>query len=156
MGGIGSGRPRRAFVAAEDTLQLPIGALRQAGLLGADPPAAADLTWCPRNGDEEPAVVHVAVGKDGQEALLEYNVVQVDGTQKQMCEAVRMTTSRTHRGGERRWFCCPICERRVGGLYLPPGQEYFACRHCHNLDYLCRHSVQGTRQAAISVNCLGT
>ncbi len=27
------------------------------------------------------------------------------------------------------------CGRRVGKLYLPPGEAYFACRECHQLTY---------------------
>jgi len=29
----------------------------------------------------------------------------------------------------------PTCRRRVGKLYLPPGGQVFACRHCYNLTY---------------------
>ena len=44
-------------------------------------------------------------------------------------------------GGLRYWFVCPLtknsipCSRRVGKLYLPPGGQYFGCRHCYNLTY---------------------
>jgi hypothetical protein len=44
-------------------------------------------------------------------------------------------------GGLRWWFTCPLivngvaCNRRVGKLFLPPGAQYFGCRHCHNLSY---------------------
>lgn len=43
-------------------------------------------------------------------------------------------------GGVRYWFTCPLvidfpCQRRVGALYLPPGAQYFGCRHCYNLTY---------------------
>jgi len=40
-------------------------------------------------------------------------------------------------GGHRWWFTCPItdCGRRVGVLYLPPGGDFFGCRHCHDLTY---------------------
>jgi hypothetical protein len=46
-----------------------------------------------------------------------------------------------HFGGVRWWFQCSgmsvgnPCGRRVGKLYLPPGERYFACRYCHNLIY---------------------
>jgi hypothetical protein len=44
------------------------------------------------------------------------------------------------RSGRRRYFLlCPgladPCGRRVGKLYLPPGEGRFACRDCHNLTY---------------------
>ena len=44
-------------------------------------------------------------------------------------------------GGVRNWFLCPavvdgvLCENRVGMLYLPPGAQVFACRHCYGLTY---------------------
>ena len=40
-------------------------------------------------------------------------------------------------GGHRPWFSCPEtgCSRRVEKLYKPPGQIYFACRHCHDITY---------------------
>ena len=41
--------------------------------------------------------------------------------------------------GWRYFFKCPgidgPCDRRVGKLYMPPGEEYFACRDCHDLTY---------------------
>jgi hypothetical protein len=52
-----------------------------------------------------------------------------------------------HFGGLRWWFVCPLgadggnCGRRVGKLYLPPGDRWFACRHCHELTYTsCQES----------------
>jgi hypothetical protein len=47
----------------------------------------------------------------------------------------------TQFGGERWWFSCPAtpggvpCDRRVDKLFLPRGEEYFACRNCHGLTY---------------------
>jgi len=44
-------------------------------------------------------------------------------------------------GGVRPWFRCPgvvdgrECGRRVGKLYLPPGQDLYLCRHCYDLGY---------------------
>jgi|ERR1043166_7375743 hypothetical protein len=50
--------------------------------------------------------------------------------------------------GECMWyFSCPIivygslCARRSRKLYLPPGEQLFGCRHCHQLTYLsCQES----------------
>src|SRR5215469_7392579 len=45
------------------------------------------------------------------------------------------------RRGKRYYFKCPgiqygvRCDRRVGKLYLPPGEDCFACRKCHDLTY---------------------
>ena len=48
---------------------------------------------------------------------------------------VPVTATPCHFGGQRFWFRCQ-CGRRVGRLYLPPGQQAFRCRHCFNLTYL--------------------
>ena len=50
---------------------------------------------------------------------------------------VPLVTTRPHYGGLRWWFRCPNtkCGRRVGKLYMPPGEPLFLCRHCHDLAY---------------------
>ncbi len=54
---------------------------------------------------------------------------------------VHLQTTRPNFGGVRWWFSCPgmvggeECGRRVGKLYLPPGDRYFACRYCLDLTY---------------------
>lgn len=44
----------------------------------------------------------------------------------------------TFGGKERPWFLCPRCQRRVGKLFLPPGETHFFCRTCHDLTYQSR------------------
>jgi len=54
---------------------------------------------------------------------------------------VLIGTSRSYFRGYRKWFICPLtvngvwCARRVRKLYLPRGEKYFGCRHCHQLTY---------------------
>jgi hypothetical protein len=43
--------------------------------------------------------------------------------------------TRGGRGGQRTWFRCPMCGRRMFKLYRPLGSSLFACRGCHNLTY---------------------
>lgn len=56
--------------------------------------------------------------------------------------AVPLQVTFPHFGGVRWWReCCltvdgQYCGRRVRKLYRPPGQQYFGCRHCHQLTYL--------------------
>ncbi len=55
------------------------------------------------------------------------------------CQRVGLEQTPCHFGGGRFWFRCPPCVRRVAKLYLPAGELYFLCRHCHNLTYAsCR------------------
>jgi len=58
---------------------------------------------------------------------------------------VKLTRTKCHIEGYRYWFTCPIlkendkaCGKRVGVLYKPSDQDYFACRHCFNLTYKSR------------------
>lgn len=46
---------------------------------------------------------------------------------------IDLTTSRTRFGGQRYWFCCPGCGRRVGVLYQGGGGV--GCRRCLGLRY---------------------
>lgn len=57
---------------------------------------------------------------------------------------VRIASTPCRFGNRRWWFFCPgpRCGRRVGMLYLPPGQNQYLCRHCHELTY---EACQGHR-----------
>lgn len=64
---------------------------------------------------------------------------------QQIMGRINLTTTVPHYGGVRWWFQCPnrdrsgrVCGRRVGKLYLPPGEAYFGCRECHALTYQSR------------------
>lgn len=48
---------------------------------------------------------------------------------------VHLVSTPTRFSGERLWFSCPGCKRRVRKLYLPPYETYFLCRACHELTY---------------------
>lgn len=55
-------------------------------------------------------------------------------------EVVRFDRTPCNYGGERLWFLCPHCRRRVAVLYGAGSR--FLCRHCYNLPY---QSQQETR-----------
>lgn len=46
-----------------------------------------------------------------------------------------LTTSKTKFNGERIWFLCPNCEKRVGILYKHPSEQVIGCRTCLGLKY---------------------
>jgi hypothetical protein len=55
-------------------------------------------------------------------------------------EIVGSSSSPNRRSARRYYFLCPglddaPCQKRVGMLYLPSGEDYFRCRACHDLTY---------------------
>ena len=70
---------------------------------------------------------------------LRYNVT-LDDDSREVSETVSVVNA--NQNGTGKWyFRCPAeadgkpCAQRVALLYLPPDQEYFACRRCHDLAY---------------------
>jgi hypothetical protein len=89
------------------------------------------------------------VGGDRPNTIwLDYTLKKWSGEKHDFDYPVRLTTTPLPWGGIRFWFFYPLtvngvaCYRRVGCLYLPPGGNYFGCRHCYDLTY--RSSQEGT------------
>ena len=49
--------------------------------------------------------------------------------------SVELTISKTHYGGIRFWFNCPLCGKRIGVLFKHPLTNVIGCRKCLNLEY---------------------
>jgi len=49
---------------------------------------------------------------------------------------IEITHTACNFGGQRFWFVCPQCHRRVGVLYKNPISEAILCRKCHGLSYM--------------------
>jgi hypothetical protein len=89
------------------------------------------ITWT--RGDR--VTGRITIRGDGHSVTLSY---VVNG--QEIEEKVTLSKSPVHLGGERSWFLCPGCNRRVGILY---GARLFRCRYCHDLRYASqRESVQ--------------
>jgi hypothetical protein len=58
-------------------------------------------------------------------------------------QRVQMQTTPCHMGGQRHWFTCPRCSKRVAVLYAPG--RYFACRQCGGLGYATQKEGIGDR-----------
>ena len=69
----------------------------------------------------------------------------ITGEQKRFDYEIPISTSPCRYGGKRYWLTCPwykngkYCGRRISILYLL--NDYFACRHCHNLTYASRNAL---------------
>ena len=66
--------------------------------------------------------------------------VQLDGKSHKVEESVLLTKA-ARDAGANWWMACPAqvngkaCSRKAGILYLPPGEQFFACKHCYDLTY---------------------
>jgi len=58
--------------------------------------------------------------------------LQLEGIQ------ANLTTTKTGFGGDRLWFKCPICSRKVGVFYRHPLSNIVGCWKCLNLEYRSR------------------
>lgn len=52
--------------------------------------------------------------------------------ERQMRERTELTKTHPHLGGERFWFVCPLCSRRIGTLFIIIN---LSCRRCQDLAY---------------------
>jgi hypothetical protein len=55
------------------------------------------------------------------------------GSLEPVVSVVSFTSTPCHFGGERRWFRCPKCNRRIAVIYCLSGA--FQCLRCHDLAY---------------------
>ena len=98
------------------------------------PGASFGWTWT-RNSNPL-ASINIKVETDT--VNLSYRTKQPDGTWLDMDYPVRTERTACHLGGQRAWWLCPCCGRRVAVLY---GGKIYACRDCQHLAY------QSTRDA---------
>jgi hypothetical protein len=66
-------------------------------------------------------------------------------------QRVQTQTSPCHLGGQRHWFTCPRCSKRVAVLYAPG--RYFACRQCGGLGYATQKEGAGDRASTKPTSC---
>lgn len=142
MGGYGSSRWGWFYnkkTTVEASFRLPIGKLK--GRL--QPGCAGSFSW-PRGDEPAGNISYLVSGHDGRPAsvrLIYSQTTRASGRKTEIDYAVRLTSTLTPWGARRYWFICPLihngqpCGRRVGVLYLPPGGQYFGCRHCYSLTY---------------------
>ena len=122
----------------EASCDLTVFQLKEYGMLEGDH-AAKVITWVMSNtGKESHAVVCVDTSSEPH-AKLRYLVFDAEGKVTPYDTEVSLVTTPCNLGGVRYWFTCPACSRRVGGLYIAPGDYYFMCRHCANLTYNSRN-----------------
>jgi len=112
--------------ATEDYRTLDVRTLQRTGVL--TPGWRGGWQWS-RNGETSASIGLETESRDS--VRLRYQV-KTQGQAEAKDYPVPITWTPCHLGGERPWFCCPCCNRRVAKLY---GGVMFACRHCLRLNY---------------------
>lgn len=131
MGGPGSGRGFR-WVDKRTTLdtvpRLDIRWLHRQGYL--QPGARGLVTW--HVGEQQNGSVRVAMADGRLVVECHYRRLGADDWED-MRQVLTLDWTACHYGGQRPWFLCPGCQRRVAVL-CGAGQA-FLCRHCYRLPY---------------------
>lgn len=129
MGGSGSGSWCRWSKqdTCEEVKRVDIRYMRKQGLLR--PGYAGTLTWtC---GGEDTG--HINYRMEVNRLILSYRFREHGGEWEPVDEAVWLDRTPCHYGGERLWFLCPHCNKRVAVLY--GAHKRFLCRACYRLPY---------------------
>lgn len=106
---------------------LNIGALKRERCF--QPGSQFECSWW-RRGEK---VASIGIAVESKHALrLRYKSSRRGRDSVQHDYSVPITWTACHLGGERPWFLCPCCDRRVAKLY---SCALFACRHCVHLNY---------------------
>ncbi|HXG68722.1 MAG TPA: hypothetical protein VNO70_26735 [Blastocatellia bacterium] len=137
MGGYGSTRWgwHTGKTAVEECYALDINHWMREGLLQAGGYKQGGWQWQNAVTGKQLAAIGYAVSTVNPSRAWARLIYTFIATGERFDYKVALTTTRPHFGGRRWWFVCPLCARRVGKLYLPPGGRYFGCRHCHDLTY---------------------
>jgi hypothetical protein len=136
MGGRGSGR-RSSYCGkreTNDSMPLDVRKIKRAGLLV----PGNSFSWQWTIGGHQVAGISIKVVSDS--LVLSYCKKRTGEVVEQQ---VQTQTSPCHLGGQRHWFTCPRCDKRVAVLYAPG--RYFACRHCSGLVYATQKEGAGDR-----------
>jgi Zn finger protein HypA/HybF involved in hydrogenase expression len=112
----------------EECHSLDVYDLRRKGVL--DPGKRARINF------GQMATLHFVAADDHLEIVF-LETPYVKTTERSYLELERTLTSFD---AERVQFLCPRCFKPKAKLYLPPGQDQFRCRTCHNLSYKSRQS----------------
>ena len=126
MGGYGSGRTGEKALTSQMT-ELDIRLLNRRRFIN-------KLLRLPPNqqleSKDESGNVHIRV--NAQQMSIDYFYIEYSGERHPICNIIKFDWTSCHFGGQRLWFLCPKCGRRVGILYS--GKHYY-CRICRNLAY---------------------
>ena len=129
MGGLGSGSWYRwdSKTTTESQHRIDIRWLKKKGFLR--PGNMGSLAWS--RGDEQTGSINFNM-EEGH-MILNYRHRPHGGEWAPVEQEVSFDWTLCNYGGQRTWFLCPRCWRRVALLY--GAGKYFFCRHCYGLVY---------------------
>lgn len=141
MGGSGSGRrlydrQYNSKSATGESLPLDVRAMHRAGYLK----RGAYSTWRWWSGPDENKASGASISClcTGAEVVLTYK-----HSGEPVRQPVALDWTACNYGGQRPWWRCSHCNRRVAVLYA--AGKYFACRHCYGLCYGSQKENAGDR-----------
>jgi hypothetical protein len=120
---IGAGRPGRS-VKVEDYRRIDVREWHRAGLFAV--PYVGSWQW--RSAETGALTSSINVLTDRTSVAVSYFV---DGTR--VDEKIALDRTRCHFGGDRVWFLCPGCKRRLAILLIV--NQRFRCSRCHDIRY---------------------
>jgi len=137
------GRPRWSDrLTVEVCRCLDLRAMHRDGVLLSPPGSRWEVRWSGPDGTTEATLSYSVFATSGGATALRIDSNPRDGQSRMKFEyMIEITTTQPRFGGRRYWFRCPLlregirCGKRVGRLYLPPGQQLFGCRQCYGLTY---------------------
>lgn len=129
MGGVGSGTWYRwdKKTTLEETRRIDIRFMKKRGLLS--PGSRGTFQWS-REG-EHAGDVGFHCHQDSLQINYRYRGESNDWQSIEQC--IHFERTPCNYGGERQWFLCPECYKRVA--VLSGYGKYFLCRHCYQLPY---------------------
>ncbi len=129
MGGRGSGTWCRWNTQSTcgEVKRVDIRYMRKQGLL--KPGYSGSLSWT--RGGESSGSIRYRV--EESRLVLNYSSREHGGEWQPIEESVWFDRTPCNYGGERLWFLCPHCSKRVAVLYGVDAR--FLCRHCYNIRY---------------------
>lgn len=131
MGGLGSGgwfRPHRKMT-VEKCLSIDISQFN----CNMDVCFSGNISWINKYTNEDfSSISYAYLPEDKTEPMI---ILSYKIEDRLVEETIIFQKTKLHSGGNRWWFTCPLCKRRIGKLYIPPKGNYFACRKCHDLRY---------------------
>ncbi len=138
MGGSGSGHWYRwnSKTTIESQYKIDIRWIKKRGYL--HPGTSGTLSW----GSSGEKYGSIGFRVETDRLVLNYRNQHNGGEWENIKDEIFFTWTPCNYGGNRQWFLCPGCNRRVAVVY---GGKYYRCRHCHNLTYPSQRESQPDR-----------